>query len=97
VVQDNSAQPASAFKDILVYVKEPRTDSWRLVPGINRFGVPAISLVWEERNFDPFRFPTDASDLLANGCFKGGGIPFRLEIVQFSPSPAQPVCWLLWR
>lgn len=78
----NPNDPKSRFRDVLVNVEETCTDHWRVLPGWSQRGEAIVSLVWEERNFDPWRWPTSPEDWRANGAFRGGGMSFRLEVLQ---------------
>jgi hypothetical protein len=46
-----------------------------------------LSLVYEERNFDPLNFPTGIDDVIAKRAFRGAGLTFRLELVQIPLCP----------
>jgi len=84
VLEDDGKNP---YKDILVSIEETPTWSVRLMPGFHSRGGLAISVVFEERNFDPFRWPTSRDDLVEGGAFRGAGLLFRLELLQIPLSP----------
>jgi outer membrane protein assembly factor BamA len=75
------------FKDILVTVQETRTSRLRVMSGVSVVGDGVISLVWEERNFDPLRWPTSLDDLKTGTAFRGAGQVFRLELLQVPVLP----------
>ena len=83
VIEDPN-NPKAAFKDILIQVEEAPTASLKLMPGISAKGELRISVVFEERNFDPLRFPTSLDDLLSGDAFRGAGVKWRVELLQIS-------------
>ncbi len=87
--EDDSNNPASQYKNVFVKVEETSTGSLRLMSGLNALGEPVVSLVWEERNFDPLRLPTSLDDLIGGDAFLGGGRLLRLELVQI---PTMSLC-----
>jgi outer membrane protein assembly factor BamA len=70
------------FKDILVQVQEMPTGSLLFGAGINSDGQFIVSMTLEERNFDPYRFPTCLADLVEGRAFRGGGRKMRLDVFQ---------------
>ena len=80
--EDDPNNPDSEYKNVFVRVEETSTGSISLIPTVSCRGTPVFSLVWEERNFDPFRFPISWDDLMEGGAFRGGGQLFRLELLQ---------------
>lgn len=77
----------SEFKDILVTVQETSTASVRLEPGINSKGQLVVRLVLEERNFDPFSFPTSMADIFQGRVFRGAGLRIRFAILELPIVP----------
>jgi hypothetical protein len=75
------------FKDILVTVQETRTSRIRVMSGLSLWSEGVISVVWEERNFDPMRWPTSIDDLKSGAAFRGAGQFFRLELIQLPVVP----------
>jgi outer membrane protein assembly factor BamA len=75
------------YKDLLVKVQEMKTSRLMRMVGVNSRGELVASLVWEERNFDPTRFPTGRDDLVSGRAFRGAGITFRLELIQVPLAP----------
>jgi outer membrane protein assembly factor BamA len=75
------------YRDILVTVRETHTGGVHFKPGINANGDVVISLVIEERNFDPWCWPTQMSDLCEGRAFRGGGQKVSLELLQIPVSP----------
>jgi hypothetical protein len=57
--------------------------------GLNSQCEPVISVVWEERNFDPSRLPVSMDDLMGGGAFRGAGHMFRLELLQVALWPSR--------
>jgi hypothetical protein len=78
------------FKDILVSVEETSTWGVRVMPSLSLQGELGISVVFEERNFDPLRFPTSMDDLAGGLAFRGAYQTFRLELLRF---PLLPFRW----
>jgi outer membrane protein assembly factor BamA len=72
----------SDYKDLLVQVKEARTGSLTISPGINSRGQLVLSLVVGERNFDPFNIPTSLDALREGRAFRGAGQNVRVNLVQ---------------
>jgi outer membrane protein assembly factor BamA len=79
--------PGSTFKDVLVLVKETRTGSVMILPGINSKGQFVLSFVVGERNFDPFNFPTSWDALVEGRAFRGAGKEVRVNLVQVPVLP----------
>ncbi|MEZ6143674.1 MAG: outer membrane protein assembly factor BamA [Zavarzinella sp.] len=69
------------LKDVFVTVREAQTGSFMVGGGINSDAGITGSVVWNERNFDLFRFPTSIDDITSLRAFRGGGQEFRLEAV----------------
>jgi outer membrane protein assembly factor BamA len=88
-VIDDPANPEGAYKDVLINIEETFTARWRLMAGVTPGGEPVVSVVWEERNFDPFRWPTSIEDLKGGGAFRGGGKLLRLELLQVPVLPGR--------
>ena len=86
---DDPANPESEYKDVLITIEETPTARWRLMTGVTSGGEPVVSVVWEERNFDPFRWPTSVEDLKGGGAFRGGGKLLRLELLQVPVLPGR--------
>ena len=84
VLDPNAESP---FKDVLVTIKETTTSRLRWMAGLSASAEPVLSLVWEERNFDPLRWPTCLEDLTTGRAFRGAGQLFRLELVQIPLLP----------
>jgi outer membrane protein assembly factor BamA len=97
-VAHNPENPSSPFKDIIVTVEEGPSSNLRIMAGWarTRGNVPVVSLVWEERNFDPWTWPTCLQDCITGRAFRGGGQVFRLELIQVPLVPAYPVRLLQW-
>ena len=81
------------FRDIVVRVQETRTGSLMIGAGFDLLLNPAFSIVLEERNFDPDRWPTSFDDFFCGNAFRGGGKKLRLE---FGRAIILPPCldWL---
>jgi outer membrane protein assembly factor BamA len=81
------------YRDIVVRVHETRTGSLRLGFGLDLLLNPTFSLVLEERNFDPERWPTNWAEFYDGRAFRGAGKKFRLEL---GPTTIPPSCldWL---
>ena len=75
-------------------VQETSTRCVRLMPGLNSKGELVVSLVWEERNFDPSRWPTSLDDMMSCAVFRGAGQLFRLELLQIPVFPPQAPSFL---
>jgi outer membrane protein assembly factor BamA len=75
------------YKDVLIRVQETSTCRLRRMIGVNDRGELVASLVFEERNFDPFRLPTSWDDVESGRAFRGAGITLRLELVQVPVFP----------
>ncbi len=82
------------FKEILVQVQETPTRCVRFMPGLTSKGELVVSLVCEERNFDPSRWPTSLDDMLSGGVLRGAGQLFRLELLQIPVFPPRAPCFL---
>jgi outer membrane protein assembly factor BamA len=80
-VVDNPTDPEDPFKDVLISVQEANTGSLMFGVGVNSSGGPTGSILIEERNFDPLRWPTSLDDLLSGNAFRGAGMTFRLELL----------------
>jgi outer membrane protein insertion porin family len=70
------------IKDIQVKVTESRTGSLYFGVGLNSKGQVMIQCVLEERNFDPWRWPTSMVDIRENRAFRGAGQQVRLQLLQ---------------
>ncbi len=77
------------FKDVLVDVQEAATSCVRVLPGLSVTGELVVSIVWEERNFDPSFWPTSLDDLTSGRAFRGAGQLLRLELLQFPVLPCR--------
>jgi hypothetical protein len=86
-VLDDPTNPDAEYKDVLVTVEETSTGGVRLMAGLSSAGEPVVSVVWEERNFDPLRWPTSIDDLRGGGAFRGAGRMLRLELLQMPVLP----------
>jgi outer membrane protein assembly factor BamA len=75
------------YKDILVAVQEAPTTKMLISFGIGRDAGLGGSLVLEEPNFDPLRFPTHMADIYEGRAFRGAGQKFRLELLRVSLAP----------
>ena len=75
------------FKDVLVTVRETVTSSLRLAPGVTSTGELVVSLVWEERNFDPRNWPTSMAECTCGKAFKGAGQLLRVELLELRVFP----------
>jgi Surface antigen variable number repeat len=68
------------FKDILIKLEEKPTTKvrplWQMRPDAGW----VAGLVIEERNFDPWRFPTCVEDFMEGKAFRGGGEKWRIEL-----------------
>jgi outer membrane protein assembly factor BamA len=80
-------EKGGVYRDVLVQVEETPTWSVKRMGGVNLRGELVVSLVFEERNFDPNRFPTGRDDLLSGGAFRGAHQTFRLELIQIPLVP----------
>jgi outer membrane protein assembly factor BamA len=78
-----------SWKSILIKIEEKPTGRIRLMPGFDSKSGFVISVVLEERNFDPLRFPRSIDDITDGRAFRGAAMNFRLELLQISmlPSP----------
>lgn len=61
------------FKDILIKVQETRTGMVRFGGGIHAEAGLLVQFVIDERNFDPFRWPTSKADFKDGRAFRGAG------------------------
>jgi len=86
-VRDNPLNPASEYKDLIVHVQETSTWRVRLMPGLSFRAETVVSIVWEERNFDPSRWPRSIDDIKEGRAFRGAGQVFRLEMLQIAILP----------
>ena len=75
------------FRDVMVRVTETKTGTLTLGAMINAKGMLVFSVVLEERNFDPRRWPTSLDDLRSGRVFRGAGQKLRLELSQPFPLP----------
>jgi outer membrane protein insertion porin family len=65
--------------DLDIYAEEARTGRFMFGAGVNSdLGVTGQFVV-DERNFDPFRFPTSWEDIVNGTAWRGNGQGFRLE------------------
>jgi outer membrane protein insertion porin family len=65
--------------DMNVIVEEARTGKFMFGAGVNSdLGVTG-QIIIDERNFDPFRFPTSWDDVINGTAWRGAGQGFRLE------------------
>ncbi len=71
--------PNSAFKDLLVRVKETTTGSIMLGAGVSSDAGLVGQAVINEKNFDIFNWPTSWEELYTLRAFRGGGQEFRIE------------------
>jgi len=85
--EDDPVNPASEYKNVFVNVEEMRTGSVTLMPGVGCGGKPVLDLVWEERNFDPLRWPCGLDDLMGGRAFRGGGQEFRFVMLRIPVVP----------
>ena len=85
--EDDPNNPHSEYKNVFINIEETCTSSVYLMPTVSVLGKPVVSVVWEERNFDPLRFPTSRDDLLGGGAFRGRGMYLRLELLQIPVVP----------
>jgi outer membrane protein assembly factor BamA len=69
----------STFKDIIVTVKEKSTSSWRTSWTLTPWDGPVLHVVWEERNFDPWRWPVCWDDIIEGRAFRGANQNVRIE------------------
>ena len=68
------------FKDILVQVKETRTWSLWVRPFFKPGVGLVLGLVLEERNFDPWQWPTRLEDVRQGKAFRGAGQKLSVEL-----------------
>jgi outer membrane protein assembly factor BamA len=87
--EDDPVNPNSEYKNVFVRIEEMNTRRVRWMSGVSAQGEPVASLVWEERNFDPFRLPFSKDDLMSGNAFRGGGQLFRLDLIQFPLVPCR--------
>src|SRR5262249_5795493 len=80
IVQDGPEGPDSEYKDVIIKVDEDNTGIASLKRGLNSKGEWVIRVVVEERNFDPFRFPTSGEDFLSGRAFRGAGLAVGLHL-----------------
>lgn len=85
--------PDDKFQDILVKVKEKPTGRLMFGAGVNSDAGVTGSVVLNEQNFDPFRFPTSWEDILEGRAFRGRGQEFRLEAVPGTQVQRYSVSW----
>jgi outer membrane protein assembly factor BamA len=78
------------YADLLIRVQDKPTWRIRRMTGVSSNGELVASLVFEERNFDPFRFPISRDDLIEGRAFRGGGFTLRLELVRIPLIPIGP-------
>ena len=71
----------SPYKDILVQVQEQPTGSLMFGAGINSNAGLVGSIVLNEKNFDPWRFPTSLADIWEGRAWRGAGDELRIEAV----------------
>src|ERR1051326_665756 len=74
--------PDCPFHDILVHVQETKTSSVKLNPSF-RDGKLVMEVIWEERNFDPWNWPTSIDELKSGNAFLGGGRLLRVKLREF--------------
>jgi outer membrane protein assembly factor BamA len=86
---DDPNNPGSEYKNVIIKVEETATWSIKLMTGLNSQCEPVVSVVWEERNFDPSRLPVSFDDLIGGGAFRGSGYLFRLELLQVALWPSR--------
>jgi outer membrane protein assembly factor BamA len=67
------------FKNILVHVDEAATTSLLFGVNVNSDAGLSGSIVFDERNFDLFGFPTSLEDFATGRAFRGAGQELRLE------------------
>ena len=80
---------AGPFKDILVKVQETRTGSFTIKGSLTQNAGLVIRVVLEERNFDPWRWPTRCADFFEGRAFRGGGQKIRLELLRIPLLPGR--------
>ena len=78
-VVDDPNNPESEFKDIYIKVDEDNTGTAGFQRSLNSKGEWVIRFVVEERNFDPFHFPTSSEDFLSGRAFRGAGLAIGLN------------------
>ena len=88
-VVDGPGGPDDEYKDVIIKVVEDDTGVASLKSGVNSEGEWVMRVVVEERNFDPWRIPTSAEDLLSGRAFRGAGLAVGLDL-QFK-IPLRPV------
>ena len=67
------------FKDILIKVEEMPSATIRPLVQITPAAGLLLGFVIEERNFDPWRFPTSVGEFSDGRAFRGAGQKWRLE------------------
>lgn len=78
-VLDGPLGPASEYKDIIIHVEEDNTATANLTCGRNCDGDWVLRMVVEERNFDPWCFPTSWEDVSEGRAFRGAGKKIGLD------------------
>jgi outer membrane protein assembly factor BamA len=69
----------SVFKDVIVTVKEKTASIWRTTWTLTLWDGPALHLSWEERNFDPLRWPACWEDVVEGRAFRGANQKVTLD------------------
>ena len=69
----------SEFKNIIVQVQETQTTSLLFGVSVNSDAGLNGSVVFNERNFDLFGWPSSLEDFAAGRAFRGGGQELRIE------------------
>jgi outer membrane protein assembly factor BamA len=80
IVEDMPGDPDGEYKDVIIKVEEDETFGTSLKCGVNIRGDCVIRMSFEERNFDPFRFPTSCDDLFSGNAFRGAGLHVGVNI-----------------
>jgi outer membrane protein assembly factor BamA len=89
-VVDNPNVPESEFKDVIIHVEETDTAHARFKPGFDSKGTWVYQILVEERNWDPFRWPTSEEDITEGRAWRGAGLAIGVDF-QFKV-PLHPVC-----
>jgi outer membrane protein assembly factor BamA len=78
-VVSNPQNPESVYKDVYIHVQEDHTGRASLKHGLNAKGEWVLHFVVEERNLDPWRWPTSREDLLSGNAFRGAGLKVGVD------------------
>ncbi len=88
-VEDDPNCPNSEYKNVIIHVEEDNTAQAQFKPGFDSKGAWVYHILVEERNWDPFRWPTSKEDIAEGRAFRGAGLAIGVDF-QFKV-PLHPV------